>query len=850
MWSDCTIYMPFNKKKNKMRTTNCIKNVKIKDLALLDKGIFQSLFCFHNAIFQNIVYSFLISLLTFTLNAQTETIPVGSYIINMGVTPQTIGNGLKPYGMLYDLIKNHKVSVLWAINPAKSKDGVDFVHNGVSYRGGPFIIPADFRTPDVNARITHWQSQGVRGETTVSEINVPVYRTLSNVPRWTLDKRNGKLALPYFANAGIPPSAHGGTSDSGWKDPSELDCCDDLFILPHADPVWSTHQRLYFWNQECRGGIWNGCHSGSALENMLNPSNRSQQTNFLSTKDPAFTGSSGSYSNSNSLILWGSHSGGSPPYIHRLPADPVAQYIGNTDAAHTNGAEQIFIPRQSTGTIARWNPGANIIAYDPTHSDVPSLQSDLRNAASVIIYGRGFDDPTRGFVMHNAGHSMNKSTQPANIAGQRAFFNFSWLVAQDKAENLFIESGGGDISYSGDGRTYTFELPGGNVSDFNIEWSSTCGGSFSPDANTQTLTFTPPPSTDISGCIITVSITDDCGRTTSTSLRTAVLCDYNVSHSVVNPSCLGGSDGLINFTLSGESVFGTNDYNWEKDGTSVTGSGTGLEIAGLNAGTYHVTVTSFTGCTATFSALLRAPNAIEITSNIRNYTCFGESGLINISVTGGTIPYSYLWEGGVTTRNRENLTAGTYTLTVTDSKGCTQTSVSEIMGQTSAFTVSHEKTDITCFGLTNGTANISLSGGSPSFNFLWSDGNSSQNRTGLSTGSYIVTVTDVQGCITSTNFTISQPPQLSVQVAIGNPSCPTSGQPPSAGDGTIMLTVSGGVQPYSYVWNDAVTTKDRSGLSEGNYTVTVTDSNGCQTERSMTLLPASSMPGAPVSIIK
>jgi len=833
-----------------MRIKNFIKNIRIKDLTLLNNNIFKCFFRLQKHVFQIIVFTFLIPLFSITLNGQTETIPQGSYIIDMGVTPQTIGNGLKPYGMLYDLIKNHRVSVLWSINPSKSKDGVDFSHNGIAYKGGPFIILADFITPEVNARINYWQSQGVIGGTTLSEINVPVYRILSNVPRWTLDKRNGKLALPYFANAGIPSSAHGGSSDSGWKDPVELDCCDDLFILPHADPVWSTHQRLYFWNQECRGGIWNGCHSGSSLENMLNPANRSQQTNFLTTIDPAFTGTSGSYAISNGLILWGGHSDGSPPYTHRLPADPVAQYMGATDAAHTNGAEQIFIPRQTSGTTARWNPGANIIAYDPTHVNVPSLQGDLRNAASVIIYGRAFDDPSRGYVMHNAGHSMNKAIQPANIAGQRTFFNFSWLVAQDKAENLSIESGGGSLSYSGDGRTYSFELVGGNVNDFDIEWSSTCGGSFSPDANTQILTFTPPPSTDVSGCIITVSITDNCGRTTSTSLRIEVLCDYNVSHSVVNPSCLGGSDGLINFTLSGESVFGTNDYNWEKDGTSVTGSGTGLQIAGLNAGTYHVTVTSFTGCSATFSALLRAPNAIEITSNVRNYACFGESGLINISATGGTIPYSYLWEGGITTRNRENLTAGTYTLTVTDSKGCTQTSVSEIIGQTSAFTVSHEKTDITCFGLTNGTANISLSGGSPSFNFLWSDGNSSQNRTGLSTGSYIVTVTDVQGCIASTNFTISQPPQLSVQVAITNPSCPTAGQPPSSGDGSITLTVSGGITTYSYLWNDAVTSRDRTGLSEGTYSVTVSDNNGCQTTRSMTLLPASSLPGAPVSIIK
>lgn len=833
-----------------MGTTKKFSILKITELALSGINILQGLLSFGSAHFIKGLVSLLILISSFSLEGQTESIPVGSYIINMGVTPQTANNALKPYGMIYDLIKNHRVGVKWVINPSKAKDGVDFIHNGVSYRGGPFIIPADFRTPAVNARITYWQGQGVVGATTVSVINVPVYRTLSNVPRWTLDKRNGQLAVPYFANAGIPAAAHGGTSSSGWKDPVELDCCDDLFVLPHADPVWSTHQRLFTWNQECRGGIWNGCHSGSSLENMLNPANRSQQTNFLTIKDPAFTGTSGSYGNSNSLILWGSHSDGSPPYTHRLPSDPVAQYIGSTDAAFTNGAEQIFIPRQSAGTTSRWNPGANIIAYDPVHVDVPSLNSDLRNAASLMVYGRAFDDPNRGFVMHTAGHSLNKANQPANIAAQRTFFNYSWLVAQDKAENLSIDSGGNGIAYSGDGRTYTFTLPGGNVNNFNIEWSSTCGGTFTPDANTQTLTFTPPPSTDISGCILTVSITDNCGRTTTTSLRTEVLCDYNVTHTVVNPNCIGGSDGKINFTLSGNSVFGTNQYNWTKEGTALSGNGTNLEIAGLNAGTYHVTVTSFTGCSAKFTALITAPTEIEITKDDRNYNCFGESGRINISVLGGTAPYSFAWSDGATTRNRSGLLAGTYTLTVTDSKGCTKTSVSVISGQTSSFSASSTKTDVTCFGLTNGSANVTLAGGSPSYNFLWSDGITSQNRTGLAAGSYAVTVTDSQGCTVTTGLTINQPLPLAVEIAIIHPSCPVAGEAPANSNGAISLTVSGGTTPYTYLWNDAVTSEDRSNLQEGNYSVTITDANGCQSIKTMTLTPLSTLPSTPTGIIR
>ncbi|MBC7886100.1 MAG: hypothetical protein H7X99_11540, partial [Saprospiraceae bacterium] len=224
--------------------------------------------------------------------AQTISVPTGSFIVNMGITPQTIGNGLKPYGMVYDLIKFYGVTVIWSIEPTKPKDGIDFTHNGINYKGGTFIIPVEYRNATVNARITYWQSQGVIGATSISPVIVPLYNSYSlrNVPRWTLDKQNGSLVVPYFVNAGIPSVAHGGSSSSGWKLPSELDCCDDLFVMPHADPIWSTHSRLVTWNLDCKGAIWGACHATSALENMVNPSNRSMQANFLTKKDPAFTG--------------------------------------------------------------------------------------------------------------------------------------------------------------------------------------------------------------------------------------------------------------------------------------------------------------------------------------------------------------------------------------------------------------------------------------------------------------------------------------------------------------------------------------------------------------------------------
>jgi hypothetical protein len=179
-----------------------------------------------------------------------EQIPSGSFIIDMGVTPQTVSNGLKPYGLVYEMLNTYRVPIKWVINPNKAKDNEDFVYNGRSYRGGTFIIPSQYRTAEVNAAITNWQSQGVVGTNTTGAIDVDVYATLTYAPRWTIDRATGTLVTPFFFNAGIPDAAHGGALASGWKLPANLTECDDIFALPHADPTWATHNNLIAWNRD------------------------------------------------------------------------------------------------------------------------------------------------------------------------------------------------------------------------------------------------------------------------------------------------------------------------------------------------------------------------------------------------------------------------------------------------------------------------------------------------------------------------------------------------------------------------------------------------------------------------
>jgi hypothetical protein len=795
------------------------------------------------------------------VNAQTptnQTFPANSIIIDMGMMPQTVGNGLKPYGLVYALLQA-KVPVAWAINQSKTKDAADFTLNGYDYKGGPFIIDARFLNPTINALLATWTAQGVVTRVAATSFTAPVYLTLKNLPRWTLDRTNGGIAVGYFVNAGIPAAAYGGSSNSLWPLASELDCCDDTFVMPHADPIWSTHSRLVSWNFDCRGAIWAACHAVSALENMVNTSNRSQQGNFLTVKDPAWVGLSGNWTLSNSLILWGSHSGGSPPYTYRLPADPISQFMGTIDLATLNGSEQIYIPRQgivanastySASAVARWAPHAKVIAYDPTQVNVttPDL-SNFSNVASVLVYGRGFGEEGRGNVMYEGGHRHNGGTAPWNVAAQRAFFNFGFIASWEKA---VIPEISGIPSIVLVGETYPLsynttpnrppELP----ETYTVTWTSSCGGSFSPDANSPNATFTPPNVASPTPCVITVTVVDSCGRTTFDSEPATVQCNVTATSSVSNACFNTPNAGSITYSVSGGA--GPYTYTWIKDGGPTSGNGSGTTISGLSAGSYAVTVTTSNGCTTSFSSTVSLSPEIEVDAIPTPVSCNGgNNGAIDVTVSGGTPGYTYSWSDGPTTANRSGLIAGAYTLTVTDSKGC-QIVTPVTITEPTAIIVTPTLTDVTCFDQNNGIINLVVSGGNPgtapdpAYTFLWNDGNSSQNRTGLAPGTYSVTVTDSKGCSTElTGLTIAQPADaISLSSTQVNVLC--FGQ----STGSIDLTVTGGTPftapaaPYTYSWTRAgggytATTQDISSLPVGTYNVTVTDSKGCTAIREVTI---------------
>lgn len=740
--------------------------------------------------------------------AQTETFPSGSYIINMGITPQTQANALRPYGLIYDLLKNDKIPVKWVISQTKGIDGIDFSHQGVDFRGGTFIIPAPFRNSSVNGKIS---SYGVSGITTTSPLTVNVTYTLTSAPRWTLDDKNGKIAEGFFSQAGIPSSAY------NFKDPQTLGVCDDIFVMPHADPTWSTHGNLYNWNRNNRGAIWAGCKAVSELENM---NNGSLQTNFLANN----VGGVG-----NALVFSGSHSDGSPPYTRINPSSPASQYMGASDAAHPGGAEQIYLPKAGGG----WRSSTQVIAFDPSQSNVPGLSP---GPAAVIVFGRGFGLNTSGWVMYEAGHDIKKAGGTASIAAIRPFFNFSLLSSVDKVPFISVTNVPTTLSI-GVGYAVSVTATSPVSSPLTYQWTSSCGGTFA-NSNAASTTFTPPNVGSVTSCMITVTVSDACGRQTSSATPITIQpCNQSVSSSIT-PLCPGTTNtGVISMTVTGGTAPYT--YTWTRSGGG-SGSGNGTTISGLATGTYTVTITSASGCANTFTATVGTYPAIVITPTTTPVSCNGgATGAISLSVSGGTPGYTYNWGGGITTQNRSGLTAGNYSVTVTDTKGCTATANNISVTQPAVISATPTVTNVPCFGQSTGGITLAVAGGNAPYTYQWNDGASTKDRTNILAGTYSVTITDANSCTgTVTNISVTQPSAaLTASLSKIDPSC-------GASNGSVTATVSGGTAPYTYDWNGTPTgegTPTITGLTAGNYQVTVTDARNCTVIVSITLSTAASI---------
>ena len=389
--------------------------------------------------------------------------------------------------------------------------------------------------------------------------------------------------------------------------------------------------------------------------------------------------------------------------------------------------------------------------------------------------------------------------------------------------------------------TQSLSQPAGALSAYlAAQQNVNCFGGSDANIDMEVMSGTPPYTylwntgdvtqdlTNVPAGTYTVTVTDANGCTellTTTVIQPAGALNANIS-STQNIGCYGASTGSINVLVS----MGTSPYTYQWSNGATTQS-----LSNIPAGTYTVTVTDYQGCTETLSATLTQPQgALNATiQSIGNADCRGNSsGSVTISVTQGTAPYTYQWSNGATTQNLSGVNSGTYTVTVTDANGCTQTltaTVTQPAGSLSANLQSSQ--NVSCYGGANGSITINVSQGTAPYTYQWSNGANTQNISGLSAGTYTVTVTDANGCIETLSANITEPQgALSVSLQSSqNISCF------GGNNGSIQLTVNAGTAPYTYNWNNGATTQNLSNLTAGTYSVMVTDANGCTETQTVTL---------------
>jgi len=223
------------------------------------------------------------------------------------------------------------------------------------------------------------------------------------------------------------------------------------------------------------------------------------------------------------------------------------------------------------------------------------------------------------------------------------------------------------------------------------------------------------------------------------------------------------------------------------------------------------------------SVTINSSSGMIVTSTTTNVDCNGAStGSIDLTVTGGISPYSYLWSNNATTEDLTNIPAGTYSCIITDSSSQTILSGNIVVGEPAAISGTTSITNVSCNSGADGSINLSVSGGTGSYTYAWSNAAITQNLTGLPAGIYSVTITDGNSCTkTVSNISVSEPTAISETTSITNVSCN------GGANGSINLSVSGGTGSYTYAWNNAAITQNLTGLPAGIYSVTITDANNC-----------------------
>ncbi|MDG1475705.1 MAG: gliding motility-associated C-terminal domain-containing protein [Vicingaceae bacterium] len=550
-------------------------------------------------------------------------------------------------------------------------------------------------------------------------------------------------------------------------------------------------------------------------------------------------------------------SGGTPIYTYVWASIPGGQPFNGqgTDSIFNLCAGQYFVTITDANTCS--------VSDTVTITEPPVI---VPNASSTDITCPGFDDgtatanPTGGTGNPAIDFTYNWSPVPACYLGGTNTQSINSLcageyvvtitdsagctimdtvnIAEPPALNLVMNSTDEtcfNACDAGAGVTATGGT-GSPAIDFTYLWTSIPGGQVTTGQGTDSIF-------NLCAGTYTVIVTDSVGCTANNNVVITPLTTINGNLISSSLTC----NGICNGTATVSPTGGTAPYTVSWDG----GAPINIPAAGSNtintlcAGAHTALITDDNGCTLPLNFNLTEPPLLTTSSVKNDVSCFGLcDGDATTTPAGGTPPYSTSWDmipTGAGFPNANNpintLCAGLYFVTVTDDSLCTVTDTVEIFEPLEIFP-NATSTDISCNGLTDGTATSLPAGGSPGYTFSWSGpgafSSNSQSINSLVAGEYIVTVTDTNGCSAMDTVNILDPPVLTVSAAATAASCG------AVCDGTAFATVNGGTPGFSFVWtgpSGPINGNPATGLCVGIYTVTVTDTNGCTTQDTTEILP-------------
>ncbi len=356
--------------------------------------------------------------------------------------------------------------------------------------------------------------------------------------------------------------------------------------------------------------------------------------------------------------------------------------------------------------------------------------------------------------------------------------------------------------------------PSGGTGTLTYLWSDTNSSTTATASNLEPGTYT-------------VTVTDDNACTYSDNVIIGAATVLTANAIATDISCNGANDGSI--TAQGIATGVDNGgytFAWSPNvGATAT-------INTLSPDTYTVTVTDANGCTATASAIINEPSALTITTSAMDESCnIGNDGQVSATVNGGTPiggSYNYSWSNSGTTATITGLVANTYTVTVTDANSCSITATDIVSTPSGPVITSFDTVGILCATDMNGSITVNaVQGSTPITGYTWSNNMvSGATNANIGPGTYIVSITDAGGCITTGSQSLTAPPPLAEasSAVVTSPFCP------GGGEGTITLDITGGVPPYNYSWDNGAAGPafgTLTNLTAGNYIPTITDANGC-----------------------